>query len=117
MRAKVKELNVSLNHDPAFFKSVYQFTFSYNLTDGARVLPIDTAVEIWTLLLKDKFALFDKWITFTTDVYGKSVTRDTWNMILEFSIYAASDPNLEQYDEEGAWPSVIDEFVEYVKDL
>lgn len=117
MKARVEELRVLLYNDPDFYKAVYQYTFLFNLSEGTRVLPIETAVDNWMLLLKDRFALLDKWITFTTDVYGKAVTRDTWNMIYEFSIYADSDPNLEQYDEEGAWPSVIDEFVEYVKDL
>lgn len=37
-------------------------------------------------------------------------------MILEFANYIPNDPDLENYDLEASWPSVIDEFVEYLKE-
>lgn len=36
-------------------------------------------------------------------------------MIWDFAKYMRQDPDLVEYDEEGAWPSAIDEFVEYLK--
>lgn len=110
-------MRLRFNNDPKYFKQVYQFTFTYNLAEGARVLPIEVATDYWRLLLSDKFSKLDEWITFIQDVYKKSVTRDTWDMILEFSIYLESSPDLNEYDDEGSWPSIIDEFVEYLKDL
>lgn len=113
----MQEMRIQFNTNPKYFKQVYQFTFTYNLTDGARVLPIEVATDYWRLLLADKFSRLEDWITFIEDVNQRSVTRDTWDMILEFCIYLDKNPDLDEYDEEGAWPSIIDEFVEYLKAL
>lgn len=110
-------MRANFSTDPKFFKQVYQFTFTYNLADGSRVLPIEVATDYWRLLLSDKFSKLDDWIKFIEEVNQRAVTRDTWDMILEFCIYLDNNPNLEDYDEEGAWPSIIDEFVEYLRDL
>lgn len=37
-------------------------------------------------------------------------------MLWEFVLYTRQDPNLDNYDIEGAWPSVIDDFVNYLND-
>lgn len=75
----------------------------------------ETAIDYWNLLLAGKFPLLDQWVTFVSTIYKRNVSKDTWNMIWDFAKYMRQDPNLEEYDEEGAWPSAIDEFVEYLK--
>ncbi|KAJ3700593.1 hypothetical protein LUZ61_004298 [Rhynchospora tenuis] len=44
--------------------------------------------------------------------HKKVISRDTWSQLLEF--VKTIDPQLSNYDEEGAWPYLIDEFVEYL---
>lgn len=51
-----------------------------------------------------------------TTEYKRSISKDTWNMLWEFVLYTRQDPNLDNYDIEGAWPSVIDDFVNYLND-
>ena len=41
-----------------------------------------------------------------------TIPEDTWNVTLDF-VNQISD--FEQYDTEGAWPTLLDEFVEYAK--
>ncbi|AQK83398.1 Defective in cullin neddylation protein [Zea mays] len=44
--------------------------------------------------------------------HNKAISRDTWSQLLEF--VKTTDPQLSNYDDEGAWPYLIDEFVEYL---
>ncbi|KAK9358980.1 Cullin binding-domain-containing protein [Lipomyces starkeyi] len=119
MKKAVESLSADLANDPAFFKEVYKFTFGFVRPQGQRVLPLDLAVEYWKLLLEDKFRnedVFSKWITFVTEEHRKAVPKDTWNMLLDFVVNVlGSEDGLESYDAEGAWPSVFDEFVAYLR--
>ena len=44
-------------------------------------------------------------------VYKKAVTRDAWRQVLDFSYL----PSLDAYDTAGAWPTVIDDFVDWYR--
>lgn len=38
-----------------------------------------------------------------------------WNQTLEFAIQSVRDESLSFWNEDGAWPSVIDDFVTWLK--
>ncbi|KAK7807958.1 hypothetical protein U0070_003030 [Myodes glareolus] len=44
----------------------------------------------------------------------KVINKDQWCNVLEFSRTISLD--LSNYDEDGAWPVLLDEFVEWYKD-
>lgn len=49
--------------------------------------------------------------------HGKSVNQDIWNETLKFWEQTVGDESLGWWSEEtSAWPSVIDEFVVFVRD-
>ncbi|KAJ0961170.1 hypothetical protein J5N97_000854 [Dioscorea zingiberensis] len=62
-------------------------------------------------LLKN-WPLVDHWCQFLQAKHNKAISRDTWSQLLEFA--KTIDPSLSNYDAEGAWPYLIDEFVEYL---
>ncbi|TFY80366.1 hypothetical protein EWM64_g3645 [Hericium alpestre] len=53
------------------------------------------------------------WFEFLNEKGGKGVSKDTWLMFLDFM--RTIDSKFEKYDMEAAWPSTIDDFVEWAK--
>lgn len=43
----------------------------------------------------------------------KAITKDVWNMV--FDLMGIAGNLEEEFDEDGAWPVMIDEFVSWVK--
>ncbi len=56
------------------------------------------------------------WIEYIEKNWTKTVSKDMWNQTAEFALKSINDEELSFYSEEGAWPSVIDEFVAWAKE-
>ena len=96
------------------FKDLYQFTFSFGLdhSSGQRSLPNNMAIPLWELVFtQEKPAILDRWFEFLRIGDVRGVSRDTWNMFLPFC--ETISPDLGNYDETEAWPSLFDDFVEW----
>ncbi|KVI10236.1 Defective-in-cullin neddylation protein [Cynara cardunculus var. scolymus] len=116
MRSELKDDR--LYHTIAFsvfkkFKEIYNFAFGWAKEKGQKSLALDTAIGMWQLLFEEKqWPLVDHWCQFLQARHNKAISRDTWSQLLEFA--RSVDPTLSNYDAEGAWPYLIDEFVEYL---
>lgn len=96
------------------FKDLYNFTFTFGLdySSGQRTLPIELALPLWDLVFtQNRPAILDQWFNFLKASDVKGVSRDTWSMFLPFINTVA--PDLHNYDESEAWPSLFDDFVEF----
>jgi DCN1-like protein 1/2 len=99
------------------YRSFYIFVFEYSKEHGSRTLPHEVAVPTWKVILGDKSILtykyLDKWCEYVEKDYNKAIMKDTWVQFLEF---IKSGIELTKYEDDGAWPSVIDGFVDYMKE-
>ncbi|EGX89795.1 defective in cullin neddylation protein 1 [Cordyceps militaris CM01] len=113
----------ALPKDAALFKRVYKYAFVVGRENDQKSLSLDTALIYWDMLFappgmpwknahRDWLAL---WKKFLAEKWTRSVNRDMWNMVLEFAFKSIEDDSVSFWNEDGAWPSVIDEFVEWCR--
>ncbi|KAL1741376.1 defective in Cullin neddylation protein 1 [Schizophyllum fasciatum] len=141
MQSMLMRLRDRLGSEPQYFNKVYAYTFEFSRPEGARSLAADMAKAFWQLLIphglqggavshvrrrdddddvdmsdeegwKDEYTTW--WFEFLDEKNVKGISKDTWQMFLEF--VRSIDAKFEKYDLEAAWPSTIDDFVEYVKE-
>lgn len=112
LRAKLDELRAALS-DRNTCKEIYAFTFVFALDQGQRCLPVSLCVEFWKLLLREHFQLLDQWLEFVETRCKNAISKDTWLMLYDLATQVK--PDLSDYDMCGAWPVLLDEFVELVR--
>jgi DCN1-like protein 1/2 len=140
MKSAIGRLRDQLGSDPEYFQKVYNHTFDFARSQGQRSIPTETAQAFWATLLphglqdgalshihskdddddddmgegdgwRDEYVQW--WFDFLNEKGGKGISRDTWVMFTDF--VRTIDSKFEQYDIEAAWPSTIDDFVEWAK--
>jgi len=93
---------------------VYSYTFAVALETGSKVLPMEEARQYWSLLLH-AWPLREEFCDWASNQSrGKTVNRDLWMMVLKLATEVPAD--LSTYDEDPAWPVVLDDFVEYYRE-
>lgn len=105
------------------FEAFYQYVFEFLRASDTRIKTIayDDAVLYWQLLFTEVgysseiLERLDQWYAYVNSVQ-KNISKDTWNMFYKYLVQViATDPKeLSGYDEMSAWPSMVDEFMEYL---
>ncbi|GAA0148734.1 ubiquitin-protein ligase [Lithospermum erythrorhizon] len=109
----MSRLNVMV--DFSEFGRFYDFVFFICRENGQKnisKLAVSKAVMAWRLVLAGRFRLLNEWCDFVEKNQRHNISEDTWRQVLAFS--RCVHENLEGYDPEGAWPVLIDDFVEHM---
>lgn len=100
------------------FKEFYKWTYKFGLDheSGQRTLPIDMAISLWKLVFSQREPkILPRWLNFLQKHQNvRGISKDTWDMFLNFVEQVGDD--LSSYDDTEAWPSLLDDFVEYEND-
>ncbi|KAK1358159.1 Defective in cullin neddylation protein [Heracleum sosnowskyi] len=99
------------------FLEFYTFSFQYCLTEeNQKSIDIESICELLNLVLGPEFRaqvdLFVQYLKTQTDY--KVLNMDQWTGFYRFC-NEISFPDMSNYDEELAWPFILDNFVEWVK--
>ncbi|RLV94995.1 Defective in cullin neddylation protein 1 [Spathaspora sp. JA1] len=116
---------------PLTLKGMYEFTFEFlKEVENQRVLDVDTCIDYWKLFMpmilqstKAKVAKqvevrLDQWYKFLHEDYKKPISFDGWCQFYLFvqDIIINDPEGFTNYDEMQSWPSVMDEYIEYLRD-
>ncbi|KAH0773957.1 hypothetical protein KY290_011094 [Solanum tuberosum] len=99
--------------DEDTFSEIYNFTFDWAKEKGQKTLALETALALWQLVFAElQWPLIDQWCQFIQERHNNAISRDVWLQLLKFA--KTVDATLSNYDAEGAWPCLLDEFVAYL---
>ncbi|EFJ50752.1 hypothetical protein VOLCADRAFT_88591 [Volvox carteri f. nagariensis] len=117
LRRKLTDLRSEVKTD-AKFKEVYAFAYNFSREKGQKCVMLDTAVAMWQLLFsvpEQRWPLIDDWCEFLTKHHNRAISKDTWLQLFDFIKASSVKPDFSNFDENSAWPYLLDEFVEYMK--
>jgi len=101
--------------DPSKYKEIYRYAFGFAKEKESKILDLTMSDELINLLMGGRFPHAEKLRQFLKEqTTYKSINLDQWMNILEFSRTIKAD--LSNYDENGAWPVLLDEFCAWAVD-
>ena len=123
MRNLVLQRRSRLTTDRKLFKDVYNHTFVLPLEERKKAIELEQAEEFWKVLFSPTGLQWQTkntpwlswWLEFLNAKWKRAVNKDLWKQTLTFAEQTLKDESLGFWNEESSWPSVIDEFVEWVK--
>jgi DCN1-like protein 1/2 len=123
LRNVVLQRRTTLSKDREVFKNVYNHTFTLGVQGNQKSLQPEVATTFWGMLFSENGLEWrtananwlEWWVDYQTNKWGKAVNKDLWKQTLTFAEETMKDETLGFWSEESSWPSVIDEFVDWVK--
>lgn len=115
LKGKLPALRNSLKESRAF-KEVYVYAFGWSRDKGQKSVSLEVAMAMWKLLFSPstEWPLIDLFLEYVGANYKNAVSKDTWTQLLNFMNTINED--LANYDDEGAWPTLIDDFVDWARE-
>ncbi|XP_043724427.1 defective in cullin neddylation protein AAR3-like isoform X1 [Telopea speciosissima] len=105
-------LQLNFMVDSCEFTRFYDFVFFVCRENVQKNITVTRAIIAWRLVLAGRFRLLNQWCEFVEKNQRHNISEDTWQQVLAFSRCVHED--LEGYDPKGAWPVLIDDFVEHM---
>jgi len=114
LKEQLGKMKTELN-DTVHFKNVYRFAFMFSKEDPEqKVLEMEMASGMLSLLLAERYPVINSFLEYLkVQTTYKGLNIDQWMNLLEFCKVVGSD--FSKYDENGAWPCLIDDYICYMQ--
>ncbi|KAJ5525219.1 DUF298 domain protein [Penicillium frequentans] len=126
MRKHIQTLRKEIPEQPTVFRRVYRYSFLLSRLQGQRGVQFEIAAEQWRLFFDESSGgikgntetspWLDWWLEYMEKRGTKVISKDLWEQLEVFLRKALEDENLDFWDADAAWPGLIDEFVDFVKE-
>ena len=95
------------------FREFFKFVFLFSREGTHRTIEKDIVAALLPIAIGDRSAHTAPFLAFLETASTTRVTLDQWCSFLEFSDKVG--PDFEGYEEDGAWPLLLDEYVEQAR--
>ncbi|ETO14151.1 hypothetical protein RFI_23219 [Reticulomyxa filosa] len=119
VKAKLASLETEVQFRQ-FYKFCIMFIWVFQHVkedEKKKTIPVTLAVQVWKIALGSKqkeLPLLEKWIAWCEQSKDVNVVnRDVWEQVYDF---LKETKTLNTYDDSGAWPVQIDEFIAWAKE-
>lgn len=100
--------------DTTIFREFYRYCFQFNREGTHKTLEKDLIISLLPMVIGNRSSFVDLFLEFLPQSKGTTrITADQWNSFLEFSLTV--DGDFTGYDEDAAWPLLLDEFVDWCR--
>ena len=107
----VPDLKKDFAKNMKLHKEVYEFAYTFSCEPGLKTIDKEMACALWPMFLNDRCSFLKLWLKFIEENPIKIVKKDEWNMFYEMVMETKG--NFNNYKDEGCWPLLFDEFVEF----
>jgi len=113
LKAHLPKLRDELN-DQNKFKNIYRYAFNFSKEREQKCIDLEAAAGMLALIMVERYPICKSFLAYLqVQTAYKVLNLDQWMNLLEFCKVTGAD--FSNYDENGAWPCIIDEWVEWSK--
>ncbi|GAX81392.1 hypothetical protein CEUSTIGMA_g8823.t1 [Chlamydomonas eustigma] len=115
LKKKIPDLRSEIRNEERF-KDIYAFAYGFSCEKGQKCIQLDVALGMWKLLIGETkpWPLLEDWCEFLLKHHNRAISKDTWVQLYDF--IQTIKPDFSNFDETAAWPYLLDEFVDHVKE-
>merc|ERR1711953_59274 len=115
LKTCLNDTKIALTFESSLAKQVHRFAFDFCLEKEKKIIDKETSIQMLNCLMTgrwNKLNIFNEYLMASS---YRGMNRDQWNNVFEFVKAFGDFDDHGAYDPDGAWPVMIDEFVEFVK--
>jgi len=116
LKIDLSQFRAAMNFQSQNAKLLHRFGFDFCRDEGKKILDKETAIIMLHCLMIGRWNLIQTFTNYFKNSSYRGMNRDQWNNVFEFAKVYGSFEDAAAYDPNGAWPVMIDEFVQFVID-